>query len=54
MHNTMFWYFKVELEAHGYQADEERLHVILDMDVVLNTMGIEYWLDNQRPEAPDE
>ena len=51
MHDTMFSYFTDELEAHGHQADDEKLHAILDMDVVLNTMGIEYWLDKRRPEA---
>ena len=51
MHDTMFSYFTDELEAHGCQAGEERLHAILDMDVALNTMGIEYWLDKQRAQA---
>ncbi len=45
MQETMFSYFVEQLDAHGFQADEERLHAILDMDVALNTMGIEYWLD---------
>jgi glyoxylase-like metal-dependent hydrolase (beta-lactamase superfamily II) len=43
---SMFSYFADRLEAHGYSADEKRLHAMLDFDVSLNTMGIEYWLDN--------
>ena len=46
MHKSMFSYFAEALDAHGFPADEDRLHAILDMDVVLNTMGIEYWLDH--------
>jgi glyoxylase-like metal-dependent hydrolase (beta-lactamase superfamily II) len=45
MHESMFSYFVEQLDAHGFRADEERIHAILDMDVELNTMGIEYWLD---------
>jgi glyoxylase-like metal-dependent hydrolase (beta-lactamase superfamily II) len=45
MHETMFSYFREQLDAHGFRADDERLHAILDLDVELNTMGIEYWLD---------
>ena len=45
MHETMFSYFVEQLDAHGFRTDEERIHAILDMDVELNTMGIEYWLD---------
>jgi glyoxylase-like metal-dependent hydrolase (beta-lactamase superfamily II) len=43
---SMFSYFVERLEAHGYSADEVRFHAILDFDVSLNTMGIEYWMDN--------
>jgi len=47
MHAAMFSYFAEQLSEHGYKGDEDRLHAILDLDVMLNTMGIEYWLDNQ-------
>lgn len=43
---SLFSYFVERLEAHGYRADEDRLHAMLDFDVALNTMGIEYWMDN--------
>lgn len=45
MQVTMFSYFVERLHEHGFKADQDRLHAILDLDVVLNTMGIEYWLD---------
>jgi glyoxylase-like metal-dependent hydrolase (beta-lactamase superfamily II) len=46
MQKAMFSYFMRSLEKHGVMADEDRLHAILDLDVELNTMGIEYWLDH--------
>ncbi len=46
MRKTIFEYFVEQLDAHGFRADEERFHAILDKDVELNTMGIEYWLDH--------
>lgn len=45
---SMFSYFVDQLDAHGFRAEEERLHAILDMDVEINTMGIEYWMDKTR------
>jgi glyoxylase-like metal-dependent hydrolase (beta-lactamase superfamily II) len=48
MHAAMFLYFKERLAEHGHDASDERLHAILDLDVMLNTMGIEYWLDKTR------
>lgn len=47
MQESMFSYFVERLEAHGYRADDDRLHAMLDFDVALNTMGIEYWMDNR-------
>lgn len=46
MQKAMYSYFADCLATHGFQAGEDRLHAVLDMDVELNTMGIEYWLDN--------
>ena len=48
MHAAMFHYLKDALCDHGVNADDERLHALLDMDIQLNTMGIEYWLDHCR------
>ena len=48
MHDAMFHYLKDALCEHGFRADDERLHALLDMDIALNTMGIEHWLDRGR------
>jgi glyoxylase-like metal-dependent hydrolase (beta-lactamase superfamily II) len=48
MQEGLFSYLKGELERHGYAADEQRLHAVLDVDVQLNTMGLEHWLDHHR------
>jgi glyoxylase-like metal-dependent hydrolase (beta-lactamase superfamily II) len=47
MHDSMFAYFRQELSDHGFAGDEERLHAIIDVDIQLNTMGLEHWLDHQ-------
>lgn len=44
---SMFVYLSEELERHGLAADDDRRHAILDIDIVLNTMGLEYWLDHR-------
>jgi glyoxylase-like metal-dependent hydrolase (beta-lactamase superfamily II) len=46
MRKSMFAYLKAELKKHGFEADEGRLHDLLDVDVGLNTMGLEHWLDH--------
>lgn len=48
MHHSMFHYLKGALRAHGFHADDDRLHALLDMDIELNTMGMEYWLDHRQ------
>jgi hypothetical protein len=45
MQTAMFSYLATCLETHGVELDEDRLHAILDMDVEIDTMGLEYWLD---------
>lgn len=57
MRRAMFDYLAQCLERHGFSADEDRLHAMLDPDVALNTMGLEHWLDHRdqqdrRPPAP--
>lgn len=47
MHQTMFEYFRVAVAEHGLEVDDERLHAIVDIDVELNTMGLEFWLDHR-------
>jgi glyoxylase-like metal-dependent hydrolase (beta-lactamase superfamily II) len=48
MHKSMFVYLVDELRAHGYTNEDDRLHAILDLDVNLDTMGLEFWLDHRR------
>ena len=48
MQRAMFEYLKSELASHGFDAGDERLHALLDVDVQLNTMGLEHWLDHAR------
>jgi glyoxylase-like metal-dependent hydrolase (beta-lactamase superfamily II) len=48
MQEAMFHYLKDALFDHGMKADDARLHALLDMDIQLNTMGIEYWLDHRK------
>lgn len=43
----MFDYLAAELGRHGFSGDETKAHAILDIDIVLNTMGLEYWLDHR-------
>lgn len=35
--------------AHGLDGDEDELRAVFAGDVILNTQGIEFWLDNSRP-----
>jgi hypothetical protein len=46
MHGSMFDYLRDELDAHGYSGDDDRLHAIIDVDIKLNTMGLEHWLEH--------
>lgn len=52
MRAGMFRYLRDRLAEHGYRSDEERLHALLDVDVALNTMGLEHWLDH-RPDGKE-
>jgi hypothetical protein len=35
--------------AHGVRLPQQQLVAVLESDVNLNTMGIEYWLDHREP-----
>jgi glyoxylase-like metal-dependent hydrolase (beta-lactamase superfamily II) len=48
MQESMFAYLREELEEHGFTTDGRTLHGLLDIDVTLNTMGLEHWLDLSR------
>lgn len=44
--DAMYRYLLDELRDHGCTADDEALRRVVAMDVELNTMGLEYWLDH--------
>lgn len=46
MHKSLNEYFAGELDAHGYQGSAGEMRAIVEIDVMLNTMGLEYWLDH--------
>lgn len=48
---AMFDYLAARARQHGVEADDARLHEILDMDLMLNTQGLEHWLDHGPPGA---
>lgn len=48
MQRSMFSYFEKHLTAHGVTSDQSGLHAMLDIDIGLNTMGLEYWLEHGR------
>lgn len=52
--NAMFDYLRGRARAHGVKASDERLHALLDMDVTLNTQGLEHWLEHGAPSARRE
>jgi glyoxylase-like metal-dependent hydrolase (beta-lactamase superfamily II) len=47
MHESMYAYFTDELATHGFTGSIDQIHAILEIDVGLNTMGLEFWLDHQ-------
>ena len=47
MHAAMFAYFISELRVHGFEGDNDRAHAILDLDINLNTMGLEFWIEHR-------
>lgn len=47
MHASMYSYLIKELRLHGYEGDDECAHAILDLDIKLNTMGLEFWIDHR-------
>lgn len=45
LRTTMFEYCVQRLAAHGYSGDRETMHSVLDIDVDLNSQGLEVWLE---------
>ena len=48
IHTKMQKYFLTELKDHGCKLNSEVLYDLLQPDVVLNTMGLEFWLDHEK------
>ena len=49
LQQAMHAYLVDELRAHGNHDDESRLRKSLQMDVRLNVMGLEHWLNTREP-----
>ena len=47
IHRNMYAYFQEELAVHGFSGTPEQINSIVEIDVLLNTMGLEFWLDHQ-------
>jgi glyoxylase-like metal-dependent hydrolase (beta-lactamase superfamily II) len=47
----MFDYLSGRLENHGFEGDAARRHELLDIDVELNSQGLEVWLDRGPPKS---
>lgn len=47
MHASLYAYFQSELDLHGFDGSVEQINHIVEIDVLLNTMGLEFWLDQQ-------
>jgi glyoxylase-like metal-dependent hydrolase (beta-lactamase superfamily II) len=47
IHASMTAYFESELADHGFSGSPEDVRTFVRKDVVLNTMGLEYWLDHR-------
>ena len=46
LHEALYTYLLDAARAHGVRASDEALRGIVRMDVELNTMGLEFWLDH--------
>lgn len=44
---SMYAYFHQALRQHGFSGTDEQIDNIVEIDVMLNTMGLEFWLDHQ-------
>ncbi|MGI9204345.1 MAG: MBL fold metallo-hydrolase, partial [Woeseiaceae bacterium] len=47
IHRSMYAYFHEALAEHGFSGTPEQIDKIVEIDVLLNTMGLEFWLDHQ-------
>lgn len=47
VHASMYDYLLEEIREHGFAGSDDDIHDIVGKDVVLNTMGLEFWLDHR-------
>ncbi len=43
---AMFEYLAARLATHGYGGDRDDMYELLEPDLLLNTQGLEFWLDH--------
>lgn len=48
LQDSMLTYLLYELRQHGHAGDDHELQDVLLPDVVLNTMGLEFWLEHSQ------
>ena len=46
VHADMHTYFLEEVRAHGFEGSDDEIREVVGKDVILNTMGLEFWLDH--------
>ena len=46
VHASMYDYFIDEIREHGFTGSDEEIREVVGKDVILNTMGLEFWLDH--------
>jgi hypothetical protein len=44
----MFEFLCSRLRRHGFTGSRDEMWAILELDVTLNTQGLEFWLDQQK------
>lgn len=48
IHESMYVYFERELADHGFTDGPDAVRDVVGKDVILNTMGLEFWLDHRQ------
>ena len=46
VHAGMYDYFVREVRNHGFEGTDNEIREVVGKDVILNTMGLEFWLDH--------
>ena len=48
IHADMYDYFIREVRDHGFEGTDDDIREVVGKDVILNTMGLEFWLDHHQ------